>query len=210
VHFTRPDGSDVWGRVSSTVLAAQGGTEPVAVLTQIEDITILRTMQARFAYAATHDRLTGLANRALVLDRLAAVLTESESDRGRVAVFYCDLDHFKEINDTRGHAAGDQLLAEVARRLELTARDQDTVGRLGGDAYPVPSAAEASGIAARLMRTVQQSLELDGEPVCPWVSIGAALSAPGADADQLLADADRAMYTAKAAGGGRWRLATGS
>jgi diguanylate cyclase (GGDEF)-like protein/PAS domain S-box-containing protein len=212
VHFTRPDGSDVWGRVSSTVLAAAGGTEPVAVLTQIEDITVLRTMQARFAYAATHDRLTGLANRALVLDRLEAVLAESESDRGRVAVFYCDLDHFKEINDTRGHAAGDQLLAEVARRLELTARERDTVGRLGGDefvvmAHPVPSAAEASGIAARLMGAVQQPLELDGEPVCPWVSIGAALSAPGADADQLLADADRAMYAAKAAGGGRWRLA---
>jgi diguanylate cyclase (GGDEF)-like protein/PAS domain S-box-containing protein len=211
VHFTRPDGSDVWGRVSSTVLAADG-TEPVAVLTQIEDITILRTMQARFAYAATHDRLTGLANRALVLDRLAAVLAESEIDRGRVGVFYCDLDHFKEINDTRGHAAGDQLLAEVARRLELTARERDTVGRLGGDefvviAHPVPSAAEASGIAARLMGAVQQPLELDGEPVYPWVSIGAALSAPGADADQLLAHADRAMYAAKAAGGGRWRLA---
>ena len=127
-------------------------------------------------------------------------------------MFYCDLDHFKEINDTLGHAAGDQLLAEVARRLELTAREQDTVGRLGGDefvviAYPVPSAAEAAGIAARLMHAVQQPLELAGEQVFPTASIGAALSAPGTVADQLLADADRAMYAAKAAGGGRWRLA---
>jgi diguanylate cyclase (GGDEF)-like protein/PAS domain S-box-containing protein len=211
VHFTRPDGSDVWGRVSSTMLAAEGGTEADVVLTQIEDITILRTMQARLAYDATHDRLTGLANRALMLDQLAAMLTEPQR-RDPIAVFYCDLDHFKEINDTQGHAAGDQLLAEVARRLELAAREQDTVGRLGGDefvviAYPVPSAAEASGIAERLLRAVQQPLELDGEQVCPWVSMGAALSAPGADADQLLANADRAMYAAKAAGGSRWRLA---
>jgi diguanylate cyclase (GGDEF)-like protein/PAS domain S-box-containing protein len=214
IHFTRPDGSEVWGRVSSTLLSVEGGTEPCVLLTQIEDITVLRTMQARFAYAATHDRLTGLANRALVLDQLAAALTESQGGPGRVAAFYCDLDHFKEINDTLGHAAGDALLAEVARRLELTAREQDTVGRLGGDefvviAYPVPSATEAACIAARLMEAVQQPLELDGEKLYPTASIGAALSAPGTAADQLIADADRAMYAAKTAGGDRWRLAAG-
>ena len=86
------------------------------------------------------------------------------------------------------------------------------MGRLGGDefvviAYPVPSAAEAAGIAARLMNAVQQPLELAGSQVYPTTSIGAALSAPGTVADQLLADADRAMYAAKAAGGDRWRLA---
>jgi diguanylate cyclase (GGDEF)-like protein/PAS domain S-box-containing protein len=215
IHFARPDGSEVWGRVSSTRLTVESGTEPRVVLTQIEDITILRTIQARFAYAATHDRLTGLANRALVLDRLAAALTEADRGPDRVAAFYCDLDHFKEINDSLGHAAGDQLLAEVARRLELTAREQDTVGRLGGDefiviAYPVPSAAEAACIAARLMGAVQLPLELGGEKVYPTASIGAALSAPGTEADQLIADADHAMYAAKEAGGDRWRLATGS
>jgi diguanylate cyclase (GGDEF)-like protein/PAS domain S-box-containing protein len=215
IHFNRPDGSEVWGRVSSTLLTSEGGTEPAVLLTQIEDITVLRTMQARFAYAATHDRLTGLANRALVLDQLAAALTESGPGPGRVAAFYCDLDHFKEINDTLGHAAGDQLLAEIARRLEQTAREQDTVGRLGGDefvviAYPVPSAAEAAGIAARLMLAVQQPLELAGQKVFPTASIGAALSTPGTVADQLLAEADHAMYAAKAAGRGRWRLAAGT
>jgi diguanylate cyclase (GGDEF)-like protein/PAS domain S-box-containing protein len=215
IHFARPDGSEVWGRVSSTTLAVESEAEPCVLLTQIEDITILRTIQARFAYAATHDRLTGLANRALVLDRLSTALAESERGPDRVAAFYCDLDHFKEINDTLGHAAGDQLLAEVARRLEVTARERDTVGRLGGDefvviAYPVPSAAEAACIAARLMEAVQLPLELEGRKVRPTASIGAALSAPGAIADQLLADADRAMYAAKAAGGDRWRLTAGS
>ena len=229
IHFTRPDGSEVWGRVSctvlapestvlaleSTLLAAQSTTSPCEILTQIEDITSLRTMQARFAHAATHDQLTGLANRGLVLDRLTAALAESRRRGQRVAVCYCDLDHFKEINDTLGHAAGDQLLAEVARRLERTAREQDTVGRLGGDEFimigcPVLSVAEAAGIATRLVESVQQPLELSGAPVSPSVSIGVALSAPHDSADQLLANADRALYAAKAAGGGRWRLATGS
>jgi diguanylate cyclase (GGDEF)-like protein len=185
------------------------------VLTQIEDITILRAMQARFAYAATHDRLTGLANRSLVLDRLTAALTRSRCGSDRVAVFFCDLDNFKEINDTHGHAAGDQLLVEVGRRLELTAREQDTVGRFGGDEFvvigcPVPSAAEAGSIATRLTQTVQQPCTLPGGPVTPSVSTGAALSAPHDNADSLLAQADRALYAAKTAGGGQWRLATGS
>jgi diguanylate cyclase (GGDEF)-like protein/PAS domain S-box-containing protein len=213
IHFTRPDGSEVWGRVSSTLLAAENSSDPGVILTQIEDITSLRTMQARFAYAATHDRLTGLANRGLVLDRLAALLKESERGRDRVAAFYCDLDHFKEINDALGHAAGDQLLAEVARRLGLTAREQDTVGRLGGDefvmiGYPIPSPAEAASIATRLMTAVQQPFRLSGAPVSPSVSIGAALSVPDDDPEQLLANADRALYAAKAAGGGRWRLSS--
>jgi diguanylate cyclase (GGDEF)-like protein/PAS domain S-box-containing protein len=214
IHFTRPDGSDVWGRVHSTLLAAATSSAPGLVLTQIEDITMLRFMQARLAHAATHDRLTGLANRALVLDRLAAVLTRSRHGADQVAVLFCDLDHFKQVNDTLGHAAGDQLLAEVGRRLERTAREQDTVGRLGGDefvmiGYPVPSTAEVARLATRIMQTVHQPFTLCGEPVLPSVSIGAALSAPGDNADLLLANADRALYAAKAAGRSRWRLATG-
>jgi diguanylate cyclase (GGDEF)-like protein/PAS domain S-box-containing protein len=212
IHFTRPDGRQVWGRVNSTPLAAETSNGRGLILTQIEDITILRTMQARFAHAATHDRLTGLPNRTLVLERLAAALTESEHGTDRVAAFFCDLDHFKEINDTRGHAAGDQLLAEVGRRLKLTAREHDTVGRLGGDefiviSYPVPSTDEVTAIATRLVQGVRLPFALGGEAISPSVSIGAAISAPHDDADSLLANADRALYAAKAAGGGGWRLA---
>jgi diguanylate cyclase (GGDEF)-like protein/PAS domain S-box-containing protein len=212
IHFTRPDGRQVWGRVNSTLLAAQAPGGPRLVLTQIEDITMLRSMQARFAHAATHDWLTGLANRALVLDRLAAALSGADHGQDRVAVLFCDLDHFKEINDTLGHAAGDRLLAEVGRRLARTARPQDTIGRFGGDefvmvGYPVPSTAAAVSLAARAMRIVRQPFKLGGEPVFPSISIGVALSGVGDSADSVLAHADRALYEAKAAGRGRWQLA---
>jgi diguanylate cyclase (GGDEF)-like protein/PAS domain S-box-containing protein len=233
IHFTRPDGSEVWGRVNSTPLAAQTHGGPQLVLTQIEDITQLRTVQARFAHEATHDRLTGLANRALVLDQLSQALDEgpdgrqdpsgpdpsgqepsgqnSSGDGARVAVLFCDLDHFKEINDTLGHAAGDQLLAEVARRLAAAAREQDTVGRFGGDefvmiSYLVRWPDEAGRLAERVMQAVQQPMLLGGRMIVPSLSVGVALSAPGDDADAVLAEADRALYTAKATGRGHWRL----
>jgi diguanylate cyclase (GGDEF)-like protein/PAS domain S-box-containing protein len=214
VHFTRPDGSEVWGRVNRTPLMAGSQTGPRLVLTQIEDITLLRTVQARFAHAATHDQLTGLANRALVLDQLAEVLADADTSGRRAAVLFCDVDHFKEINDTLGHAAGDQLLAEIGRGLASTARHRDLVGRFGGDefvlvAYPMPTEAKAAALAERVMRAVRRPVELCGEPVVPSLSIGVALSTPGDGADAVLAAADRALYTAKAAGRGRWQLAAG-
>jgi diguanylate cyclase (GGDEF)-like protein/PAS domain S-box-containing protein len=217
IHFTRPDGNEVWGRVNSTLLATEtgdgpSGNGPSLILTQIEDITMLRTIQASFAHAATHDRLTGLANRALVLDRLAAALAGSHRGDGRVAVLYCDLDHFKEVNDTLGHAAGDRLLVEVGRRLQRAAREQDTVGRLGGDEFvmisrQVRTSAEAASLAARVMRAVQQPVNLCGQPALPSLSMGVALARPDDSSDSVLATADRAMYAAKAAGRGRWHLA---
>ncbi len=213
IHFTRPDGSDVWGRVNSTLLATKDGAGPTLVLTQIEDITLLRGMQARFAYAATHDQLTGLPNRTLVVERLTAAMAAAHRDGGRVAVLFCDLDHFKDINDTLGHAAGDEMLTEIGYRLRRTAREQDTVGRFGGDEFvvichPVHGAAEVAGLATRLMRAVREPLTLAGEPVVPSMSVGVALSAAPDSADIALAHADRALYAAKAAGRGRWRLAT--
>ena len=214
VHFTRPDGQEIWGRVNSTLLVPTTDDGQRLLLTQIEDITQLRTMQARFAHAASHDQLTGLANRALVLEQLAAVLARARPDDGRTAVLFCDVDHFKQINDTLGHAAGDQLLIEIGQSLTLTARAQDIVGRIGGDefvlvAHPVPTRSEAASVAERVLRTVRHPVELNGEPVLPSLSIGVALSGPGDSADSVLAAADRALYTAKAAGRGQWQLAPG-
>ncbi len=214
VHFTRLDGQEIWGRVNSTLLVPTTDDGQRLLLTQIEDITQLRTMQARFAHAASHDQLTGLANRALVLEQLADVLARARPDDGRTAVLFCDVDHFKQINDTLGHAAGDQLLIEIGQSLTLTARAQDIVGRIGGDefvlvAYPVPTRSEAASVAERVLRTVRHPVELNGEPVLPSLSIGVALSGPGDSADSVLAAADRALYTAKAAGRGQWQLAPG-
>src|SRR6202012_4819937 len=213
VHFTRPDGEEIWGRVNSTLLVPATDVGQRLLLTQIEDITQLRTMQARFAHAASHDQLTGLANRALVLDQLADLLARSRPADGRTAVLFCDVDHFKQINDTLGHAAGDQLLAEIRQSLTLPARAQDMVGRIGGDefvlvAHPVPSRSEAASLAERVLRTVRRPVELNGEPVLPSLSIGVALSGPGDSADSVLAAADRALYTAKAGGPGRGRPAS--
>jgi diguanylate cyclase (GGDEF)-like protein/PAS domain S-box-containing protein len=217
IHFTRPDDSEVWGRVNSTMLAPPAPGEPRLVLTQIEDITQLRAVQAQLAHDATHDRLTGLPNRALVVDRLEQAMADGRDDSpgsasGLVAVLFCDLDRFKEVNDTLGHAAGDQLLAEVARRLSCATREQDVVGRLGGDEFvmiccPVQGPDEAGRLAERTMQAVRQPLRLGRELTVPSMSVGVALSVPGDRADDVLAEADRALYAAKAAGRGQWRLA---
>ncbi len=212
VHFTRPDGTEVWGRASFTPLAGAAGEGHDLLLAQIEDITALRLAQARLSYDATHDKLTGLANRALVMEQLTAALTVPEQGSGRVAVLFCDVDRFKEINDSLGHAAGDRLLAGIARTLQLAAREYDTVGRLGGDEFVVIARKinhreEATGLAGRVLRAASRAVDLDGCPTPPSLSIGVALSAPGDDADTLLAAADRALYRAKAGGRGRWELA---
>jgi diguanylate cyclase (GGDEF)-like protein/PAS domain S-box-containing protein len=213
VHFSRPDGTEVWGRASCTPLEGGTGEGHDLLLAQIEDITLLRLAQARFAHDATHDKLTGLANRALVMEHLAVALAVPEQGAGRVAVLFCDVDRFKEVNDSLGHAAGDRLLAGIARALQLTVRKQDTVGRLGGDEFvviarKVKDREEAVRLADRVIREASHALDLDGCPVSPSLSIGVALSVPGDDADTLLAAADQALYRAKAGGRGRWEVAS--
>jgi diguanylate cyclase (GGDEF)-like protein/PAS domain S-box-containing protein len=212
VHFTRPDGTEVWGRTSCTPLAGGTGEGHDLLLAQIEDITLLRLAQARFAHDATHDKLTGLANRTLVMEQLAAALAVPDQGAGRVAVLFCDVDHFKEVNDSLGHAAGDRLLAGIARALLLTVRKQDTVGRIGGDEFVViarkiKNREEAAGLADRVIRDANHAVDLDGCHVSASLSIGVALSMPGDDADTLLAAADQALYRAKAGGRGRWEVA---
>ncbi len=127
-------------------------------------------------------------------------------------MLFCDVDHFKQINDTLGHAAGDQLLTEIGQRLAQATRSGDIAGRFGGDefvliAYPVPTADEAGRLAERVLRSVCRPVMLDSGPLRPSVSIGAALAAAGDSPDSVMAAADRALYRAKAAGRGRWELA---
>ncbi len=213
IHFARPDGSEVWGRVNTVRLPGDPVTGPGQILTQIEDITQLRVAQARLTHAATHDRLTGLPDRSLVTDRIAAALAGHRLGDGQLALLFCDLDHFKEINDTLGHAVGDQLLIEVARRLQDAVRETDTVGRLGGDEFvvvacQVPDDPGLATFVSRIMAAVCRPVPLGGTTVVPAMSAGVALATAADDPSTLLAAADAALYHAKNGGRGRWQLAS--
>jgi diguanylate cyclase (GGDEF)-like protein/PAS domain S-box-containing protein len=174
----------------------------------LRDVTSERQAQEALVHSALHDALTGLPNRVVFLDRLERLLTHSRRRIGyRFAVLFLDLDNFKVINDTRGHLIGDELLVSVARRLELCVRQEDTVARFGGDEFAI--LLDTIQDAASVMLVIDRIREILAQPVADTerdlpgvtVSIGIALSQTGYDrAEDLLRDADAAMYRAKAAG----------
>jgi diguanylate cyclase (GGDEF)-like protein len=178
----------------------------VAVASIARDITGRKHVERMINHLAFHDGLTGLANRTLIRDRLQHALAQSRRAGGFVAVIYLDLDDFKEVNDRLGHAAGDQLLQAVAARLQPLLRPGDTFGRLGGDEFVVvsdriPNDRAALSIAERLEAALTEPFEFDAASIDVTASIGVALGVADTDADRLLADADRAMYSVKARGG---------
>jgi diguanylate cyclase (GGDEF)-like protein len=155
-------------------------------------------------HQATHDVLTGIANRAMFDDFLAHQLAISERSQASLAVLYLDLDRFKAINDTHGHAVGDQLLIDAAVRLRSQLRKADMAARLGGDEFAVvladSGAAETALVVAKLDALMAQPYHIDGLQLQAAASIGVALYPQhGADLAQLLEAADQAMYQAKAA-----------
>jgi diguanylate cyclase (GGDEF)-like protein len=163
----------------------------------------------RLRHLAGHDALTGVANRVEFRDRLAHALAIGERD---LAVAFCDLDHFKPINDTYGHRGGDTVLVQVADRLRLSLRTGDELARIGGDEFTVllrnvPDGATASAVADRLLATVSEPFQAGGDPVTLGLSVGIALSGGDASAETLLARADEALYEAKRAGGLQARVA---
>jgi diguanylate cyclase (GGDEF)-like protein len=165
----------------------------------------------QLSYQAMHDDLTKLPNRALVIDRAGLMLARARRQDTPIATMFIDVDGFKHINDTFGHAAGDQFLQVIATRLSGVIRETDTVGRLGGDEFVVLVEGEtlfagAEVVAQRLLTVLRQPFELDGargRPQSCSVSIGVAIG-QRATADQLLRDADMAMYQAKQAGKDRY------
>ncbi|HEY3239215.1 MAG TPA: EAL domain-containing protein [Acidimicrobiia bacterium] len=174
---------------------------------------LIQTVQDReeaLTRLALHDPLTGLSNRALLMDRLGQALDRQQRSGGLVAVLFIDLDRFKAVNDSLGHATGDQLLVAVASRLRHVLRPTDTVARLGGDEFAVvcdhlEDEADVADIAERLRRALVAPVTIDGQDVKTSASIGVALArSPGASPEDLLRDADTAMYQAK--GGGRNRF----
>lgn len=204
-RLVRADGRTLWTSMTSAVVTDDDGS-PSYLVAQFEDITARREAEELLTRQATHDSLTGLPNRFLLMDRIRQALTRAQNPGTLTALMFLDVDNFKAINDSRGHAAGDALLAEVSRRLNRASRKQDTVGRWGGDEFVVlcedlPDRTAAEALGHRILKALSTPQDLDGEPVKVLTSIGIALAGPGITADELLSGADTAMYRAKEAGG---------
>jgi diguanylate cyclase (GGDEF)-like protein/PAS domain S-box-containing protein len=177
------------------------------------DVRARKLAESRIAYQACHDALTGLPNRTLFYDRLTQELARARRHDGRrLAVLFLDLDQFKVVNDTLGHAAGDRLLIEIAGRLQQTVRESDTVARIGGDEFTfllpgIDHAEDAARAAQKILEAVSRPLEIDGHRLYVTTSIGISLyPADGEDAEALLSSADIAMYRAKDLGRSGFQL----
>ncbi len=176
------------------------------------DITERRSAEARIEFLAHHDALTGLPNRVLLRDRFQHALAVAERTRARVAMLFLDLDNFKVVNDTLGHAAGDQLLLSVVGRLSDCVRDSDTISRQGGDEFilllnEIPDLERAEHIAGHILSKLAEPVEIDGHVLNASCSIGIAVyPEDGKTFDDLLQKADAAMYNAKGAGRNTYRF----
>jgi diguanylate cyclase (GGDEF)-like protein/PAS domain S-box-containing protein len=174
------------------------------------DVSDRKELEAQLVHQAFHDGLTGLANRTRFSERVEHALARSGA--GELAVLFIDLDDFKHVNDSLGHAAGDQLLVAAARRLQGCLRPADTAARLGGDEFAVllervTDADAAAAVAARVLDTLHQPFGLNGRTIPIKASVGVAAGRPGVDeAEELLRNADVAMYAAKAGGKDRYEL----
>ena len=183
-----------------------GGT-----VTTHQDITEQRRSEAKISHMALHDALTGLANRVLLNERLGYVLTRAS--RGEmIAAHLLDLDHFKIVNDTLGHPAGDKLLKLVADRLRGVARESDTVARMGGDEFAIVQSAisqpaDATALALRIIEAVSAPYDIDGHQVIIGTSVGIAIGpTDGVLPDDLMRSADLALYRAKTDGRSTFRF----
>ncbi len=169
----------------------------------LRDISERKALEEQLRHLAFHDPLTLLANRSLLRDRVQHAITLAQRSGGSIAVMFLDLDHFKRVNDTLGHDAGDRLLQTVSQRLVAAVRSSDTVARLGGDEFAVlvegcSSRLQVEQLADKLLATLSAPIVLDGTEVRVEASIGVAWFEEEIDAETLLSNADIAMYHAKA------------
>ena len=206
----RPNGDVVAVSVNATPLPEDNGRFG-GVVASFSDITQRRQMEEKLNHQAFHDPLTGLANRALMNNRLTHVLAAGGREACESAVLFIDLDNFKWVNDSLGHDAGDILLCEVASRLRNTLRAGDTPARFGGDEFVVllgriENPAYAFAAAERIVALLSEPFKLGEREVFTSPSIGLAISETGMDADTLLRNADAAMYEAKRRGKGRYEV----
>jgi diguanylate cyclase (GGDEF)-like protein/PAS domain S-box-containing protein len=178
------------------------------ILLNVRDVSERYALLERLHHQAFHDDLTGLPNRALLEDRVTQALARLRRSGGLAAVVFLDLDDFKQVNDGLGHAAGDQLLQRIGARIREAVREQDTPARLGGDEFAVlledlAGEDEALDAAQRICRAVAQPLTVAGRRIAPAASVGVACARPTDSHDDLLRNADVAMYAAKQQGKAR-------
>jgi diguanylate cyclase (GGDEF)-like protein/PAS domain S-box-containing protein len=204
-RYLRQNGEEIWvAEAMSAVLDREGRV--ASVLVQAEDISMRRRAERELQHQAHHDELTGLPNRSLFLDRLRRAMAWARRDERAIAVLFLDVDRFKNVNDSLGHHEGDVLLRVVAERIASTIREPDTVARFGGDEFVVlcedlESEDHAFEIVDRIQRAISRPMRLGDEMVTITASVGVKVTDGTTDnADEVLRDADAAMYEAKRSG----------
>ncbi len=206
-------GTTVWTETTLSGFFDASG-QPIGILGVTRDITERKSIQDRLIHMASHDALTDLPNRVLLADRVDQAVALARRGRGRIAVLMLDLDHFKPVNDTFGHAVGDALLQELARRLRTSVRDSDTVARIGGDEFVVmlPNVRDqddALRIAHKIRFTMERPFVIDRRHLTLSATIGIAIYPEhGIDGMELMQNADIAMYRAKQCGRNQLALFT--
>ncbi|MCU1427317.1 MAG: domain S-box/diguanylate cyclase protein, partial [Actinomycetia bacterium] len=202
-------GGDVWVMSSASLIDPGNGQEPYLVTIQA-DITERRLLEDRLAHEATRDPLTGVFNRGAFVTQLELALTRRGTKPP--VLLFVDIDHFKQVNDTYGHEAGDTVLVTIARRMQKALREGDVVARLGGDEFvvlcpDVSDPSEAALLAERVRATTDRPVKVRGSAVDVGVSVGLAIGHAGDAAPALLRAADMACYRAKQTGRGRVAIA---
>ncbi|HEY9016611.1 MAG TPA: EAL domain-containing protein, partial [Gemmatimonadales bacterium] len=202
-RFRQPDGSWLNAEILATNLLHDPSVKGVVLNTR--DVSERRRLEEQLTHQAFHDPLTGLANRALFRDRVSHAIALAERRGTPVTVLYLDLDDFKNVNDSLGHAEGDRLLIAAAERFLACARTADTVARLGGDEFAIliEGTDAREGLPERLAAAMSHPFSLSGNQLRVTASIGVASASTGDTADDLLRNADMAMYAAKRHGKGR-------
>ena len=205
-RYVRKDGQQIWIQVSISI-ERDLNQAPLYFIRMVEDISRRKHVEQRISFLAQHDRLTELPNRDLFLDRFSGSISRAKRKRKKLALFFLDLDEFKEVNDNYGHEAGDAVLRTVARRLVECVRSVDTVARLGGDEFAiifdeVENPMDVVPVAEKIIGQLSRTIVVQGACECSiGVSIGIAIYPEnGGEIDRLMSAADDAMYTSKRRG----------